>query len=354
MKLLRLSNQMSFILAILLILGIASACSAATPTIAPEETVMTDEPQEPEVTETAVPTATPHPKVALVGFNQETSETSLMVQETVQELAVQNGLSVEQFSDLTMVQSLDGVQLMVIEASIPGIDSFAADKPSINVLVVGQTDLQPGGRLSLVESQGSQADHKGFIAGYLASVMTQDWRVGVITQAGSVEGEMVRAAFNNGVVFYCGLCRPVYPPFYTYPITSELAEGSSLDDQMAGSDVLIASAVKTVYVQGSVADDGLLDYLAQAGIQIIGDQPPPSHLQGQWVATIQSNFKEALLSAWQRIMAGESGFEIMAPISVQSANPDLLSSGRLRLVEQLVDELNKGLIGTGIDVGSGE
>lgn len=348
------TNRIIVVLAGLMMLSFASACSASTATIPPGATVIAEQTQQPIATETTIPTATPQPRVALVGFSGSSSDSSVVVQETLQELAAQNGLLVEQFSDLAMMNSFDGVQLIVVASSVPGIDSFAAGHPSLKILVIGQTELQPGGNLSLVISQSSQADQKGFVAGYLASVITQDWRVGVITLAGSAEAEAVRTAFNHGVVFYCGLCRPVYPPFFTYPVYSELAEGSTLEAQQAAADVLIANAVETVYVEGGAASDGLLEYLAQSGVQLIGDQPPSPAVQGQWVASIQSNIADSLRAAWERIMSGESGFLVSAPLSIQAYNEELLSSGRLRLVEQLLDDFNKGYIGTGVDMSNGE
>jgi hypothetical protein len=337
------------------LLLITSACSTPTiPAVTPETPVASQQTLEPAVTETAMPTPTAQPKAALVGFGDDADPSSGMVQELVQELASQSGLQVEEYPDLVNLSATTGFQILIVSSSVTGIDSFAASNPSIPALVLGETDLQPGNNLNVIDLQGERADERGFIAGYLASVITQDWRVGVITQSNSVAGEAVRIGFNQGVVYYCGLCRPVYPPYYTYPVVGELAVDSSPESQQAVADLLIASAVKTVYVDGAVATESLLDYLAQAGIQIIGDQAPGAAIQAQWVATIQADLAQAFRQAWERIMAGESGFAISAPLTIQYANEQLFSAGRLRLVEYTLEELNHGFIGTGYEPEAGD
>ena len=208
------------------ILVIGSACSPDEPTATPEAAVTAAQTQAPASTETVSPTATTQPQVALVGFNDGLLS-SPMVQETIQELAAQSGMLVEQYADLQDADQLAVAQVLVVSAAVPGVDDFVAGFSAAPVLVVGETGLQPDVNVSLVNSQGGQADEKGFIAGYLASVITRDWRVGVIAQADFETGEALRLGFNNGVIFYCGLCRPVYPPYYTYPVYSELPLNSS-------------------------------------------------------------------------------------------------------------------------------
>lgn len=337
-------------LIVLGILVIGSACSPGEPTATPEAAVTAAPTQAPLATETASPTATLQPKVALIGFEEGLFPSYQVVQETVQELAAQNGMLVEPYADLQDADQLATAQLLVVSATVPGVDDFVAGFSAAPVLVVGDTALQPGANVSLVNSQGGQADEKGFIAGYLASVITQDWRVGVIAQADAETGEALRLGFNNGVVFYCGLCRPIYPPYYTYPVYTELSLNSSQEAQQAAADVLIANAVNTAYVEGSVAEDWLLEYLAQAGVQLIGDEPPSPAVQEQWVATIQMELASAVRAAWERMIAGESGFQVNAPLSITYPNEELLSPGRLKLVEKILVELNNGFIGTGVEL----
>jgi hypothetical protein len=50
-------------------------------------------------------------------------------------------------------------------------------------------------------------------------------------------------------------------------------------------------------------------------------------------------------------MVGESGFELTAPLSIQYFNEQRLGVGRLRLVEQIIDDLFNGFIGTGVETG---
>ncbi len=341
------------IIATMLIIALLGACSVKAPTTSPEATIGPEPSQEiPQPTETLLPTATVQPKVALVGFDTNNSFPLETVQELIQKLTVENGMLVEPYLNLDASESVSSAQILVVSSQVQGIGDFAAHHPAMKILVVGKTDLQPSGNLFLVGSQGDLWDERGFIAGYLASVITQDWRAGLITQMDSEAGEAVKVGFTNGFVFYCGLCRQVYPPFYIYPIQSELPLDSTQEMQQAAADLLINSAVETVYVQGTIATNWLYEYLAQEGIRIIADQPPIPGAEGQWAASLQLDLEEALQTAWGRMMAGEGGTVVPAALTVVSTNEQLFSSARLRLVAETLEEIHQGLIDTGYKLDS--
>ena len=205
--------------------------------------------------------------------------------------------------------------------------------------------------LSVIGSGGERADQQGFLAGYLAAVITPDWRVGVISQPDSPAGMAARNGFANGVVFYCGLCRPAYPPFIQYPIFVDLPPGG---DPQAVVDTLVGNAVKTVYVAPGVGDAALLEALAQAGLQLIGSGAPPQQIASQWVASIRMDEMGAVRQIWPRLLAGEGGFDLSTPLTLGERNPALFSPGRQRLVDRMLTDLLAGYVDSGVDPQTGE
>jgi hypothetical protein len=160
--------------------------------------------------------------------------------------------------------------------------------------------------------------------------------------------------FVNGVIFYCGLCRPAYPPFFQYPVYAEIPGGASQGELQAAADNLIANAVETVYVFPGAGNEVLLDYLAQAGITIIGGTAPPEGVQSQWAATVQVDVVDALKLYWPDLIEGEGGVNVGAPLSITNRNEDLFSPGRQRLVEQMQADLMAGYVDTMVDPQTGE
>jgi hypothetical protein len=114
------------------------------------------------------------------------------------------------------------------------------------------------------------------------------------------------------------------------------------------ADILIGNAVESAYVAPGTGDEALLEYLAAAGISLIGSTPPPSGLQDHWIATITADISAAVRNAWPDLIAGQGGAEYPARLTVTDINPDLFSPGRQRLVEKLIDELTAGFIDTGV------
>ncbi len=263
------------------------------------------------------------------------------------ELAGQSGLLFETNADPASV-SAPGVRLVVLAAPDPGAAQMAAANPQVQFLAVEIPGLQAGQNLSTVSGEGGSADQQGFLAGYLAALITPDWRTGAISVSDTPEGLAARQGFMSGVVFYCGLCRSAYPPFNVYPQYYELAAANAASEGQAAADYLIGQAVATAYISPGVVDETTLAYLAQAGVNLIGSGSPPAGLLDHWVVSIRPDWESAVRQAWTRLAAGEAGFNQQAPLGLADRNESLLPAGRLRLVEQILSDLAAGYIDTGV------
>lgn len=304
---------------------------------------------------TARPTETTAPeRVLLLTPPDSNPQEALEIQTVLSELAVQDGMEFEAVSELPSLELPPGVRVMVVLAPDPGLANLAAANPQVQFLGIGIEGIPAGANLSLIGTEGSRPDQQGFLAGYLASVVTPDWRMGAVSRADSVEGKSARLGFRNGAVFFCGLCRPAFPPFVQYPVTVELADGSDQSAMQAAADQLIANAVETVYLSPGAWDASLAEYLSEAGLNLIGSEPPPDPLRSRWIASIQVDQAEALRRVWPELISGNGGHTLDTPLVLTDVNPELLSEGRQQLVERMLADLLSGYIDTGVNPETGE
>lgn len=344
----------------LFIIGLVIAACRSAPE--PTASIPALENGTPEVDETAVatpeeilptPTTSPNGVVLLAPAGSDPAF-SLEIQDLLMELSAQDGLEFETRTEFDRVELDPTVRIMVVLPPDPGLANLAAANPDVQFLAVGIPDLKAAGNLSVIDVEAGLPDQQGFLAGYLASVITSDWRVGVISRSDTPAGKAARLGFMNGVIYFCGLCRPAYPPFVQYPIAVDISGSSEQAAQQAAADQLIANAVQTVFIGPEAGDLVLLEYLSQAGLNMIGSGSPPDSLRPNWVASIRSDPAEAVRQIWPDLAAGKGGSLLKAPLAISNVNPELLSEGRQRLVEQMLSDLVEGYIDTRVDPETGE
>jgi hypothetical protein len=304
-----------------------AACHPTTPgpTTNPEAPTSTLPATEPA---TDIPSPTPKnqpAQVILLALAGSDPGDMLALQNVLAELAAQDKLIFETHTDLAALEFGSEVRLVVAMPPDPGIVNLAAANPQVQFLTIGIPGIQAASNLSVIGSEGERTDQQGFLAGYLAAVVTKDWRAGVISRGDTVEGKAARLGFTNGVIFYCGLCRPAYPPFIQYPQYVELTAGASQSEQQAAADILIQKAVKTVYVFPGAGDEALLEYLSQAGVNLIASGSAPKALQSNWVASIRVDNVSAIRQIWPRLMGGEKGIQLSVPLVLTDQNTALFS-----------------------------
>ena len=331
-----------------------SACSnSATSTATEDGTIATE--QVLTATPTLSPTETPSPPVVAL-YAPAGSDPLLIgkVDNALKDLATKGGLLFELWDTLPTGEFPENIKIVVFIE--PGTDAVAIANahPAVQFISVGIPGIEPVGNLTVIGADGPRFDKQGFLAGYLAAVVTNDWRVGVISVGDTPEGKGANNGFLNGVVFFCGLCRPVQPPFYEYPIYYQINSGANQAEQQAAADYIIGSAVHTVYVYPGAGNEALLQYLAESGVLLIGGIDPPVELIDSWVGTVTLDFNLAITQAWEDIQSGKTGESISLPVTITNINEDLFSIGRQHWVQETIDDLNNGFIDTGINPATGE
>ena len=166
----------------------------------------------------------------------------------------------------------------------------------------------------------------------------------MITQVGTNEGLLAGDGFMNGMRFYCGLCQKKVSPFNYDPPVIQMNPSTSREEWLPYADALIATRTKTAYIFPGIANSEMMAYLAQNGVKLIGSLPPPEELRSSWVATIKSDYTGGLLEIWQTIKAGNSGIAIPAGLELTDIDPNLITDGKIRLINELITTLTAGAI----------
>ena len=155
---------------------------------------------------------------------------------------------------------------------------------------------------------------------------------------------MIETAFSNGVRFYCGLCRPAYPPYVSYPTASEIDNPGDPSSWKIAADALLQTSVTSVFVSPTNSSTDLFDYLVKAGAHIIAGQSPEDSLKPEWIATVVQDPASALTQLWPDLMQGKGGAQLPMPLEIKDTSSGLLNQARQRLVDSTLQDLISGFI----------
>jgi len=270
-------------------------------------------------------------------------------QSAVYELAQASGYRFQVRSSLveTDIQMEPGLAVVIAIGIDPGLASLTAVAPGVQFLAANVPNLASAANLSTVGASSNTPIQQAFIAGYIAALLSTDYRVGLITMDDDA-GQKAIAAFTNGRTFYCGLCNPAFPPYYKYPVHPQIPLTTQPSQFPPYSDYLLDMMVNVAYVEPRAAAPELLAYMAQQGLLIIGERLPYANLQTNWVASLQPDIVPAIQRFWPDLTAGIGGQTISTPLLLTDVNPELLPEGMQATVQELLDNLLLGLVDPGV------
>ncbi len=274
-------------------------------------------------------------------------------QKLIYDLAQAEGMRFQVRNTLTAADmQFEGPALKVVVAfpPDPGLADLAAAAPSVQFLAINIPGLTAGGNLSTIGATGVPVDQQAFLAGYITGLVAPEWKVGVLYQKDTPEGEAARNAFANGFTFYCGTCRnPLFPqPAGIYPVFVGIPTTEKPAAYPAYAELLSRNVVKAAYVFPAVATSEVLNDMAQRGMLLVGETMPGESVRPNWVASIQPDIIAAIQTIFPELVAGNGGQSVPTPLFLNDINPDLLSEGKVRLVQQVLDGLQNGTISTGV------
>ncbi|MGD0749836.1 MAG: hypothetical protein ABSA23_00330 [Anaerolineales bacterium] len=330
----------------LIILTLLAACGGraattsipATPTAAPNPT--------------ASPTAT-MPLAILVLPADMAQQDKDSYQTLIYGLTQANGMRFQVLNSLTADDlALVGPALKVVIAfpPDPGLAALTAAAPGVQFLAVDIPNLATAHNLSSIGANGFPVDQQAFLAGYIAGLVAPEWKVGILSQKDNPSGDIAVTAFTNGFVYYCGSCRnPLFPqPAGIYPVIVRIPSDAKPGEYTAYADLLIQNVVKVAYVFPDVATSDLLSYMSQKNLLLVGQSLPSQTLAPQWIASIQPDEITAIKNIFPQLVAGKGGQVVPTPLILADVNSNLLSAGKLRLAQDVLDGLQNGTIGTGV------
>lgn len=319
-----------------------AACAAPTqPTTSPQATAL---PQETSTGASTPATVEPSPTVA------ETSRVIVVapkgqgeaVAAAVKDLASQSGLSVIESEGLAAGDLSPAVKVVVSTGAPENLDQLLQASPATQFVVISPSGLQnKAANLSVINQNAEDA---AFLAGYLGALVSRDWRVAGLLPSDTPLGDALPEAFLNGARYWCGRCIPIEPPVALFPLSASLPAASDPAAWNAAVAELQKKVLDVVYIAPEATTPALLDSLAQQDFRLIGSIPPPPEIQSHWVATVGIDPAASLKTLWPDLLSGKGGQKLTARVAVSAVNDQWLTPGRQRLVNELLDQLEKGLI----------
>jgi len=216
-------------------------------------------------TEQPVPTATSLPPLVILLRPQESDpELGTQVQSLLETTTSQKGYRLEIRSSLAPEELTPDIVLVTALAPAP-VSELAAVSSETRFLAVGYNDLPSAENINGLSIQALSPDRQGFMAGYMAAVISSDWRVGIISASDTSAGVEARQGFLMGAEYFCGLCRNVYPPYrdpngsiLEYPTFVELPAASQSQDWLGVVQTMTSRSVEVVYVAPGAGDQVML------------------------------------------------------------------------------------------------
>jgi hypothetical protein len=299
------------------------------------------------VEETSAPTPTeiePDLRVLIaVGSNAEAGIISRVI-DAVEVFAAADGLDMVVEDGLSSEMITPETRIVVGIGADLDISSIAADTPQVSFLALEHQGVTPGANLFVIGDPAEDWQRQVFMAGYLTALVSSDNKMGALIPADSENPEQIVELFNNGARFYCGICRPQFPPYGNFPRWEILSLSNGETGFQPVVDDFIVSGIDIIYVHGALASPSLLSYLAERDIKVVSNSGPDAR-GANWVGTLIVDPAPALDVIWTDLLTGQDGYQLPASVTVVNRNTSLFSDARYRLFDSVLSDLEQGLIG---------
>jgi hypothetical protein len=270
--------------------------------------------------------------------------TSTTIRTTVDQLTTSEGFTLEEQVSLP-AQIGDGYVIAIMLYPDQAFLDAAHAHTGITFVAIAAVDFPAGANLWVIGNRGGEMDAAAFLAGYIAAMITPEWRIGAISVSGNQSGDKLGQAFVNGGTFFCGLCRPQHPPYYSYPA---LLPMNSLNESAAQAVVSTAEDMGLASIWAPYEVLQVLSALdLPARMSLLGEVRPGNISQDAWIASIRPAPEQRLAELWGLIQSGAPTEQVAISIVIEDVNPSVLTPGKLELAQQVRDELVAGFIDPG-------
>lgn len=329
------------ILYIVLVVALLSACGGSEPTEIPPPTVVPT--HTPEPPPTMIPTASSPLAILVIPEGMEKASADLY-QKTVYDLAQRDGFRFQVRNVLAPEDIADPTLKVVIALPPdPGIASLAAVAPNIQFLAVNIPDIAAGGNVSVL-APNTQSDISAFLAGYTLAMLVTEYHIGMLIPKDDPDAQRAFMAFNNGMKYYCGTCTGIYFSQFTYPTYLEVPKDEDPARYGGYANSLINDRkTEALYIYPTLANEDFLSYIGTQGVLLVSTVMPKQR-PGGWVMTVSPDIVKAIQSAWPQLVAGQGGQNVQSPLGIADVDTGLLTQGKLRLVQDVLNALLAGRI----------
>ena len=313
---------------VIALISVLAACGKAP--VAPTSAPPTN-PSVPTATASPIPpTNTPSPPAAVfISAADARAGVKDAVRQWAKALAAEKGYA---FTEQAPEKPLPSNAALVVAV---GVTPPKAGKARL-IVVNPPPKANLGGAQALYTSSADIL-HRAFLAGYLAAVVTKDWRTGIVADASE---EKAVKAYEDGVRYYCGLCRPLYPPFLAYPQFALVPAGAQKGEwRVAARELVTAGKVQTLVLSPLALKSPIPSANLNANLIALpptGEEAP----QGNFAASVETNIAAALDLLWKNPKVSSAN----AAMKIRVLKSGFVSEGRLRWVKETQKALEQGLI----------
>ncbi len=211
-----------------------------------------------------------------------------------------------------------------------------------HLIVIGDNQVETS-QSNLIYIKASRAEQI-FIAGYLAALITDDWRVGGLLPDLEYYNTSASTVFKNGVLYLCGRCIPVYGPIVTFPVTATLSAPEDNERTMQALGEITTNRLNSLFIPGDYLYNDLVILLRQNGISIFSDFIPQSGME-DWVDySITNNLVDILIGMIDNPEFGDTSQNtISVEYEIKSHSGDI-PDGRLTYLQEMVGKVQSGLV----------
>jgi hypothetical protein len=332
-----------FVLAVLAVTLAGCGLNATeTPYLSEETSAVTDQPEVTEIAQEPTATATV-PTVILVAPPDANLTTVSQTRTALEVLASESDLELVETDNLTPEMITPGVQIVVGVGTGVDLAALASNAPAVQFVVIDQPAATPSTNLSVIGDSVVDQQRQSFMAGYLTTLVSTDYKIAGLVASDMETTTVAINAFVIGARFFCGLCQPKYPPYNPFPQWETLPIGSGASAFQGVVDGFVNLGVEVIYVDSALVTGDLLSYLADSGLKIVGGASPDLP-RNNWIGTVSLDPGTALTELWQDLMSSAGGRQVASSVTLTDTGSGLLSEGRTRLFEEMLADLEAGLV----------
>lgn len=327
----------------LILVAILSSCTKQAPAV---KTPLVSETLPTEIVlETEMPTEVIPSRVILVAPLGTDPQMLSGIQDLLSTLSRDAGLVFVTQELLTNEPWKEPVRIVIMMEDVPDLMDLVNAHPDVQFLSLFDAGDFQAPNLSSVSKTIEDLQKQAFLAGYLAAVVTPDYRVGVITSGGDELGQIATDSFFTGAQYFCGLCNSRFGPIEYYPKMAIVSDPISAQSWQAAVDLLLSRAVTTVYIQSEVISPDLVNYLFDNNVRVISPVIMPEFTADEnWLATLSFDPLPGIQMLFPDLVSGKGGLSAASRIVLIYTDSGSISEGRMDLIQKTLDELLNGYI----------